>query len=75
MQNSAVSLSLCVDNNRYNLSRSIDELSKKFDVLYNNDLMLYTIRNYNEQVISSFVKDKNILLEQKSRNTIQFIVA
>jgi aspartate kinase len=75
MQNSAVSLSLCVDNNRYNLSRSIDELSKKFDVLYNNDLLLYTIRNYNEQVISSFVKDKNILLEQKSRNTIQFIVA
>ena len=75
MQNSAVSLSLCVDNNRYNLSRSIDELSKKFDVLYNNDVMLYTIRNYNEQVISSFVKDKNILLEQKSRNTIQFIVA
>jgi len=64
-----------VDNNRYNLSRSIDELSKKFDVLYNNDLMLYTIRNYNEQVISSFIKDKNILLEQKSRNTIQFIVA
>ena len=72
MQNSAVSFSLCIDNSK-NSVKFLNELRNKFDVLYNSNLVLYTIRHYNNQSLSSFIKNKKIILEQKSRNTVQLI--
>lgn len=75
MQNSAVSFSICVDNNNYKIPLLIEEISKKFSVYYNKDLNLYTIRYYNNESISKVINDKKIFLEQKSRNTVQFITS
>ena len=75
MQNSAVSFSICVDNIKHKTPSLIEELSKKFTVFYNEKVELFTIRHYNSLSIERVIKNKQILLQQKSRNTVQFIVA
>lgn len=75
MQNSAVSFSICIDNDKYKLPKLIDDLSKRFSVYYNDNLTLYTIRHYTKSSIDFITHAKNILLEQKSRNTVQFVIS
>ena len=75
MQNSAVSFSICVDNIKHKIPLLIEDLSKKFTVFYNEKVELFTIRHYDTQSIEKVIKNKQILLQQKSRNTVQFIVS
>ena len=75
IQNSAVSFSICVDNIKNKIPSLIEDLSKKFTVFYNENVDLFTIRHYNSQSIEKVIKNKQILLKQKSRNTVQFIVS
>ena len=74
MQNSAVSFSICVDNKRTIINSLIAELSSKFKVYYNDSVKLFTIRHYNQDSIDKVIANKKVLLEQKSRNTVQFVV-
>ena len=74
MQNSAVSFSICVDNKRTSINSLIAELSSKFKVYYNDSVKLFTIRHYNQDSINKVIANKKVLLEQKSRNTVQFVV-
>ena len=74
MQNSALSFSICVDNNPQLIKPLIEKLKSMFRVRYNENLQLITIRYYTQQVIDSIVADRPILLEQRSRSTEQLIV-
>ena len=74
MQNSALSFSICIDNNPQLVSLLIDELKSMFRVRYNDSLQLITIRYYTQKVIDSIVAGRPILLEQRSRTTEQIIV-
>ena len=74
MQNSALSFSICVDNNPQRIGILIERLKSLFRVRYNENLQLVTIRYYNQQVIDSIVAGRPILLEQRSRSTEQLIV-
>lgn len=74
MQNSALSFSICIDNNPQLVTRLVDELKNMFRVRYNDNLQLITIRYYTQQVIDSIVGGRPILLEQRSRTTEQIIV-
>lgn len=73
MQNSAVSFSVCVDNDSQKTLPLISELKEGFKVQYNDLLTLCTIRHYDQAAIDKVVDEKNILVEQKSRQTIQFV--
>jgi aspartate kinase len=73
MQNGAISFSCCVDAND-RINDVIDALQFEFKVLQNTNLELATIRHYNDFTISEIIKNKEILLEQKTRNTIQFVL-
>lgn len=73
MQNSAISFSVCIDNND-KLNGLIEELRKEFNVKYNENLLLYTIRHYNQETLDKLTEGKTILLEQKSRQTAQMVV-
>ncbi|MBC8464722.1 MAG: aspartate kinase [Bacteroidetes bacterium] len=75
MQNSAVSFSVCVDDDVQKLPNLIADLKREYQVLYNDGLSLFTIRHYNEDSIQKVLKDKELLLEQKSRHTVQLVVA
>jgi aspartate kinase len=75
MQNSAISFSVCVDNNERKLSILFDELGKNYKIRYNKGLELITIRHYDQATIDRVMEDgKSILLEMKSRLTAQFVV-
>ena len=74
MQNSAVSFSVCVDDDKYKIPQLISDLQKDFEVYYNKNLTLYTVRNYTKDVVNDFFNGKEILLEQRSRNTLQLVV-
>ncbi len=74
MQNSAISFSVCVDNDPFTLPDLLTELKKEFRVWYNENLLLYTIRHYNQFTLDKLAKDREILLEQRTRNTAQLVV-
>lgn len=75
MQNSAISYSVCFDTIQDNLlQKLIEELSPTYSIKYNNYLRLITIRRYTEDAISDLIKDQEIIIEQRSRLTAQFLV-
>lgn len=73
MQNSAISFSVCVDNTS-RLKALIGGLQETFRVKYNDGLQLITIRHYNPEIINLLTSGKEILLEQRSRVTVQMVV-
>jgi len=74
MQNSAISFSVCVDNSGEKLAQLIAELSINFNLLSNYDLELLTVTHYDDKAIAKLTKGKNILLEQRTRATVQFVL-
>ena len=74
MQNSAISFSVCLDNDERKIPELVAILQKKFRVLYNAHLELITIRYYNQPTIDRVCIEKKILLEHKSRYTVQLVV-
>jgi len=74
MQNSAVSFSICVDYDKYKIPALFTDLQYDFKVYYNENLSLYTIRHYDKNSANDFLKGKEVLLEQRSRNTLQLVV-
>lgn len=74
MQNSAISFSVCADNDEFKIPGLIGELKKDFKVLYNDNLRLVTVRHYYQSTIDKLTKDKTILLEQRSRHTAQLVM-
>ncbi len=74
MQNSALSFSICVDNDGLKIPTFIEAVSKEYSVKYNEGLKLLTIRHHNEQVIQQLVNAKDVLVEQKSRHTARFVM-
>lgn len=75
MQNSALSLSVCVDNDPIRIDPLIISLSSFFKLRYNKDLTLLTIRHYSNQpnILTQETQNRKILLEQRSRSTAQYI--
>ena len=73
MQNSAISFSVCIDNDSQKLSDLIKTLQKEYRTLYNDNLELITIRYYNQATIDRVVIDKKVLLEVRSRHTVQLV--
>lgn len=74
MQNSAISFSVSLDNDERKIPSLIEALQEDYKVLYNENLQLVTIRHYNQDVINKICGDKSVLLEQKSRTTVQLVV-
>lgn len=74
MQNSAISLTFCVDFWESKVSKLIEKLQQHFEVFYNTGLTLITIKNYDEVTFETYRKRKGVLLEQSSRSTLQVLV-
>ena len=73
MQNSALSFSVCIDNTSKR-NAIIEQFSKDFYVRYNEGIELYTVRHYNNEAINKLMENKDVILEQRSRNTLQLVV-
>ncbi|NQV53330.1 MAG: aspartate kinase [Flavobacteriales bacterium] len=74
MQNSAISLSVSVSDQRSQIEALIEELQKDYQVLYNDGLELLTIRHYNEKIVEELVQGKEVMLQQKTRHTMRLLM-
>lgn len=74
MQNSAISFSVCVDGDHLLDTQCIASLQENYAVRYNENLELYTIRHYNKAAINRILKNRKVLLEQKTRQTIHLVI-
>ena len=75
MQNSAISTSFAVNQDLQILPHAIKELTNDFEVKFNKDLTLFTIRHHTPSVINALASGKEILLEQVTRETYQMAVS
>ncbi len=73
IQVSALSFSMCFDQNEYKFSKLTGEL-KEFKIKYNEGLELVTLRHYQLEDVKKITLGKTVILEQFSRNTAQFIL-
>lgn len=74
MQNSALNFSVCVDYDAKKFEHLIAALQENYNVLYNSDLELVTIRHYDSDTINRVTKGKEILVEQRSRQTARMVM-
>ena len=74
MQNSAISFSICVDNDSSPINKILKILSVNYSVKYNDGLELLTIRHYDDKTIQKLTLNKEVLVEQKSRHTARFVM-
>ena len=74
IQNSAVSITVCVNQINGQVYKVIDELKKDFEVRFNEDVELVTIRYYNQEAINKMTRGRKVLLEQMSRLTAQLVL-
>lgn len=74
MQNSAISFSICVNEEAYKLTPFMAELKQTFDILYNSDLTLITIKNYEEGIVNELKRNKKLYIEQRTRKNYQMVV-
>mgnify|MGYP003670512512 CR=1 FL=1 len=74
IQNSAISFSVCIDNKFDRLQDLLNILKGKFKVVHQEGVSLYTIRHFSADAITSIQKGKEILLEQRAKETVQLVV-
>lgn len=74
MQNTAVRFRLVVNNVSQIISKVVRELSDKYQVNTNESLELVTIRYYDQKTIDRVMVNKELILEQRSTDTIQMLV-
>ena len=74
IQNSAISFSVCVDNKFNQLDGLLNMLKSKFKVTHYEDVSLYTIRHFNDQAINLLQNGKEVLVEQRTQQTVQLVV-
>ncbi len=74
IQNAAISFVACVDRREDKVEKLIDELEVNYKVLRNEGVSLLTIRHYSPEVTFDLTKNKTVLLEQKTRHTVQVVV-
>ena len=75
MQNSSISISVCMDNmSNEKIDQTLRELQQTFKVKYNKELTLFTFKNSKLNFIKKTLKNKEILLEQNNRTTSQYLV-
>lgn len=73
MQNSALTLSFCTDENR-RISELIGELQLNYSVRYNDGLELITIRHHTPEAVDKVRNGREVLLEQQNRTVFQLVV-
>jgi aspartate kinase len=74
MQNSAVNFTVAVHNEESRLLALVDELSTVFNVKYNTGTELITIRHYNDEIINQLKDNREVLMEQRTRETYRVLL-
>ena len=72
MQNSAISLSLCLEDKYNNLNDFLNQLNETYQISHEEDVNLYTIRHFDDQSEKVVPLDRE-LLRQTLKETLQIV--
>ncbi len=73
-QNTAISFLCCFDDHAEKIDQLAANASLIFDVEVEKNLSLLTIRHYDAETINALAENKQIVLEQKTPETIQMLM-
>jgi len=71
---SAVSIDVCIDDERAKVDSLIDNLKDEYSVVYNGNVEMLSIRHSTPEAICVISEGREILLEQRTRSTVRFVV-
>jgi aspartate kinase len=74
IQNAAISFIACIDNREDKVKALIQALGKDYKVSINDNVHLLTIRHFNPEIVFELTKEKQILLRQETRKTLQVVM-
>lgn len=74
MQSSAVSFSVCVDYDIEKIPAFMNEMKKYFEIKYNDNMSLITIRHYTPEAVEKMTSGYNIKLSQISQHTARYVL-
>lgn len=74
IQNAAISFIACLDNKPEKIDAVITALEPMYRIRRNEDVSLMTIRHYTPEILFGLTMNRSILLEQKTRTTVQVVV-
>ncbi len=75
MQSSAISFSVCVDHEPSKIEGLKEEVMQEYTLNATEKVSLLTLINYEKEKVTQMLGGKQILLEQKTQNTLQLVVA
>ena len=70
----AVSIDVCVDDERLKVDSLLEDLKTEFAAVYNENVEMLSIRHYTPEAIGRITEGREILLEQRTRSTVRFVV-
>ncbi|MDI9365316.1 MAG: aspartate kinase [Flavobacterium sp.] len=73
IQTEAISLQICLDDRKEKIEQLALAASTLFDIQVTKNLTLLTIRHYNEAILEQLTAGKQILLLQKTPETVQVL--
>jgi len=71
---SAISIDVCIDDDRTRVETLIGDLSAQFSAAYNDNVEMLSIRHYTPEAIERITAGREILLEQRTRSSVRFVV-
>lgn len=71
---SAISIDVCVDDERSKVEALLSELEPEYSAFYNDGVEIFTIRHYTPEAITRITSGREIMLEQRTRSTVRFVV-
>lgn len=75
MQNSALNFSVVVNWDERRVPGLLEELKENYEVRFNDEnIELITVRYFTDELIDELMVNKELLLEQRTRNTMRIVV-
>ncbi|NCI49941.1 aspartate kinase [Sediminibacterium roseum] len=73
IQTGAISVQVCLDFRAEKIDQLASEAAGMFDVQVEKELSLLTIRHYNTEILEKLTSGKNIVLTQRTKETVQVL--
>ena len=73
IQTAAINIQLCIDDRSEKIEQLAAICSEIFAVQVEKDLSLLTIRHFNNELLVKMMSDKQIILKQQTRETVQVV--
>ena len=74
IQNGAIGFVTCIDNRPEKVKKLINELSEEYKVKHSSGVDILTIRHFADDCEKEFIEDRDILLTQKTKTTMKFVL-